>query len=178
MNDMERDVLATHLPHELTMLHYSLEQVNKLSGDSSSNEKDPRRIVAFECFWLHARNLIEFFGTNAVDASTVSPKVFTKKALVYNIGSDTLMLRINKQISHLQHERGLSGDAPLTGADMIAVKEQIDTAVSRFEADLHEEAKEWWVSRTPVSIVYDQALTATACTEITMIASTPPKVRP
>ena len=61
MIDDEKGVLTTHLPHELAMLDYCLREVNHLSIDTSSNEKDPRRIIAFECFWLHARNLIEFF---------------------------------------------------------------------------------------------------------------------
>jgi hypothetical protein len=177
MNDKERDILATHLPHELTMLHYCLDQVNRSSGDPLSNERDPRRIIAFECFWLHARNLIEFFETNATDANVVSPRAFTKDALVYSVGSDTLMRRINEQISHLQRERGLSTDAPLTGLDMIEVKDRIDSAVSRFQTNLREEAKEWWTFRTPMSMVYHQALAATACTEITMFTSTPLQIR-
>ncbi len=168
MQDMEIEVLSTHLPHELTMLHYALEQVNGLCVDSSSNDKDPRLIMAFECFWLHARNLFEFFKTDDPKASTISPHVFTKTKLDYEFGSSDLMERINAQITHLQRSRGLSASAPLTGAEMIQVKERIDIAVSRFQAELKDDLKEWWSQREPVAIEYAENLSPTACTEIQM----------
>ncbi len=169
MQDMEIEVLSTHLPHELTMLDYTLEQVNGLCGDTSSNDKDPRLIMAFECFWLHARNLIEFFKTDDPKASTVSPHAFTKTELDYGFGSKELMDRINAQISHLQRNRGLFASGPLTGTDMIQVKERIDCALARFQSELKGELKEWWCHRDPVATEYAENLSATACTEIQMV---------
>jgi hypothetical protein len=119
MEEKEIDVLTTHLPHELTMLQYCLEQVNDSSADTSSNPEDPSRIMAFECFWLHAGNLIEFFRTESPTASTVSPHIFTKTEIDYGFGSRDLMDRINAQITHLQRNRGLSASDALTGADII-----------------------------------------------------------
>ena len=124
--------------------------------------------MAFECFWLHARNLIEFFMTDDPNASTVSPHIFTKTELDYGFGLRDLMDRINAQITHLQRSRGLSGSGFLTGGDMIRVKERIDGAVARFQVDLKDELKEWWTHRTPVAIDYVPDLWATACTEIQM----------
>ena len=167
MDERELEILTTHLPHELTMLQFSLEQVNDLCSDSTANESNPRLIMAFECFWLHARNLIEFFRTNDLDAGTVSSRAFTNTAHDYGF-DPLLMTRINEQITHLQRSRGLSANGPLYGSDMICVKERIDNAVFRFQADLKSDQEDWWTQRTPVVLEYSQSLSTLACTEIQM----------
>jgi hypothetical protein len=69
--------------------------------------------MAFECFWLHARNLIEFFNTTGPNANVVSPNIFTNANTAYNMGStDDLMRRIHEQISHLQRNRGFLAARP------------------------------------------------------------------
>ena len=101
----EKDLLAEHLPYELAQLDACL-----FLATSSSEDDQERltRLMAIDCFYLHARSLIEFYEGNEVDPTKtrVSARRFTKHPPSYP-NFEPYRDVINDQVTHLQLERGV-----------------------------------------------------------------------
>lgn len=61
MDEKQREILTEHLPYELDMFELAFLRLH--SAEFADQRKDDfLKNSSIETFWLHARNLIEFFG--------------------------------------------------------------------------------------------------------------------
>jgi hypothetical protein len=98
-----RQMLMEHLPHELQMLEWSYAA---LYDDQLSSFRDHMLIgnLAIESFWLHARNLAEFFRypRNGTEEGVASASDFVRsQRFDPQIDLQQLIDEINVQIAHL-----------------------------------------------------------------------------
>ena len=123
-----REVFDKHLPYEIEMLRFSSAA---LPGESPSGLTN----ALIECFWLHARNLIEFLKDDyrlnfcAQPYPPFNGWTVTKR--------NKLLARINNQISHLIYD--LRTDDPLgklNGDDMMSCLSLIEAELLVFKANL------------------------------------------
>jgi hypothetical protein len=149
MNEIESSILKEHLPYELAMLELSFIFLNsdKLTKLRSI---DFYKNASVECFWLHARNLIEFLThpPSGGHRGTVSARDFAPSFEPETIMRD-MDRRINAGVSHLVYERKSQPEEKLGGYDMLRVKEHIDREIKLFERALLPEYAEIWVPRAP-----------------------------
>ncbi len=160
MEEDQINLLEEHLPYEHDMLDAAYEILTANAHTSAPQDWFSRNAAINE-FWLHARNLIEFYcnpsGTSASasDFTTepLRPEFRFKKnaAAVTNAGEDFSTL-INEQICHLKYERVTSPDEKLGGYDLQRVKESIDRALNKFQGLLTDEARRVWKERKKQTI--------------------------
>jgi hypothetical protein len=164
-------ILTEHLPYELDMF----ESAFLVLLDQRFSEQ--RKLIfvrnaAIECFWTHARNLIEFLThpASGTQIGTVSARDFAPKFSPQTIMKE-MDKRINEGVTHLLYERAELEKIKLNGYDMLRVKEHIDREISRFEKEMNPEYRSVWVPRNPSKWVVadDQTLTATNSTTSTSL---------
>ena len=146
----EISILEEHLPYELDMLDKAYE----LLITEMHNEEPNRVIVSLciECFWLHARNLIEFFrGTNK-SGRTAAAITFTKDQVAYVFDTNITEF-INDQICHINYNRNILSESKLMGSEVKRNKESIDRAVLKFQDNLTEESRGHWSIRNPAKFI-------------------------
>jgi hypothetical protein len=134
-----------HLPYEIDMLR---ELYPELTG--RRNTQLIHNAVV-ESFHTHARNLIEFFVM--ANNCNFDPRWFTNG---FNINQkfikDTLVHKINQQISHLTAKRTKVGDDQLGEPQWEEIKNSIEGEISRFEAALSTSNKVTWKPLQPTHI--------------------------
>ena len=104
MEEDHQRFLKTDLPYELDALERAFLVV---TSNQLAHHFRPTTALAnlfIENFWLHARNLTEFFET-AKNSSTVSPLEFTNDTYRKPNSLEPLRDLINAQITHLQIAR-------------------------------------------------------------------------
>jgi hypothetical protein len=121
------------------------------ASESQSKEDWAKLETPKNGFWLHARNLIEFFKTPASDSRTAAADHFTTEVIHYEMPSKEMKNKINDQISHLNYDR-LTDFGKLTFDDAIRIKGQIDRAVAKFQIHLRAEARSLWQFRNPTEV--------------------------
>lgn len=157
MDDAQRNLLREHLPYEHDMLDQAFEFLT--SGTHAEERVNWfKRNAAINEFWVHARNLIEFYDKPKVHNASAS--AFTTEPLcpefrlrkggpaITNAGMAFSDL-INEQVCHLKYERVSVTDEKLGGYDLQRVKESIDRAMKKFQGMLTPEARAVWVDRIP-----------------------------
>ncbi len=83
MDDARKNILTEHLPYEIDLLEYCMEawcQSAPASKDAPQSDW-AKLMMPINGFWLHARNLIEFFTMSASDSRTAAADHFTTKAI-------------------------------------------------------------------------------------------------
>jgi hypothetical protein len=166
-------MLLEHLPYELEMLEWSYAA---LYDDRLAPFRDHMLIsnLANESFWLHARNLLEFFKhpRNGSEVGVASASDFVKsKKFDAQLDLQALIDDINVQISHLQYGRPSTVEQKLNSARMEHVRGAINSALRRFEADMTDEAKSIWGAPRQALSITTTSQTVTACTVISSTAS-------
>jgi hypothetical protein len=132
--------------------------------------------LAVECFWTHARNLIEFFRRprNPDTSGTAAASDFTADRFKMNFDSKMLEDEINQQITHLQYGRPVDAEQKLNTTRMHYIKNAIDSFVRRFIGALELE-KDWkgvFGPREPLTIEFsDAAISATNVVSSTSLSS-------
>jgi hypothetical protein len=142
------DVLHEHLPYELNMLAWALNTWANIPAEpinlSDAGELNKcRRNSAVETFWLHARNLHEFFMQS--QTRTASADHFTNERVDYSdllkeLGSN--IENINDQISHINYARTRNNNEKLDFFLAWRVMGAIGRAVKRFQEKLYPAAKD------------------------------------
>jgi hypothetical protein len=95
------DVLTTHLPYELDQLDASY----IYAGRPVSDQQDRLgQLIAIDCFYLHARSLIEFYARRPSqrDSRTAAAWEFTETPLDYPSDGSKYEALINDQVAHLR----------------------------------------------------------------------------
>jgi hypothetical protein len=152
MHPNAKAMLEEHLPYELEMLQGAYEFLQNPAY--AHDRRHPfARNAAIECFWLHARNLIDFltqassatlFETRgAVSAYHFTTKSYDPDGIGRDINDD-----INQSITHLQYGRKSQAQPTLDVFTMLRVKQHIERQIKKFEDALTEEAGKVWVRRT------------------------------
>jgi hypothetical protein len=149
----KRAMLEEHLPYELSMLEAAFDFLVKKEF-APYHECLFLHNTSVECFWMHARNLLEFFRSKP-GASTATPLDFTVTFAHEKVGRD-IEDQINNAITHLQYGRK-SQPLALNNGTMIHIKGVIDREVKKFQEALTTEAhKVWKLRAAPSKInVYD-----------------------
>jgi hypothetical protein len=158
-------ILKEHLPYEIDMLDAA---TGYMESDESSKGLQPAdraiRNAVIEAFWVHARNLVEFFRrpkSKSVDAMAyeASAKDFAEKFHT-KLKAKAVIDKINTQITHLGFGR-ISSEEKLGGIDANWLKHAIDTEIKRFEQLLNPECRSYWVTRPPTRFAFIQNATCT-----------------
>jgi hypothetical protein len=124
--------LKEHLPYELDMLQAAYEFLHKNHYAGYRNVPFLKN-AAIECFWMHARNLLEFFRLPKSSPDTrasVSPKDFTNGFQHDGIGR-TIEDDINRAITHLQYGRKSQPQETLDRWTMCRVKDHIEREIKK-----------------------------------------------
>jgi hypothetical protein len=171
-------LLKEHLPYE----HRMLDEAHKVITSPSPALDWFAKNAAINVFWLHARNLIEFYRSpKSADASAshftnvnLLPEFKLKKGQPADAKhGQELVTLINEQICHLKYERVTSPNEKLSGYDYTLAKEAIDRARDKFQSSLTDEARRVWeVQCSPVELAYVTS-EASATNEIVIISSSP-----
>lgn len=75
-------------------------------------------LMSFECFFLHARNLVSFFRRpidKDKEKGEASAKTFTGPGVIYKAEQASFknfLDLINEQITHIQYQRGRNAKCP------------------------------------------------------------------
>jgi hypothetical protein len=142
-------VLKEHLPYELDMLEQSFLRLHSEGAD----ELDKLiKNALVETFWVHARNLFEFFKQcpssehtrGIVSAQDLAPGYERLKEK-----SENFTGRVNDQITHLRYER-VSKDK-FNEYEMLRAKEAIEREFKRFQKKLIDpDYLTVWTPRLPM----------------------------
>jgi hypothetical protein len=183
MHPNAKAVLEEHLPYELNMLQAAYEFLHK------DDYADYRNVAflknaAIECFWMHARNLLDFLrqpkNTSHDAKGSVSAKDFTSKFDYQGIG-DEMNDEINRAFTHLQYGRKSQPQKKPGTFDMLRVKEHIEREIGKFERALTKDYKEAWTPRArpePIAITSGGLTSATnATTFATLLVGFPEQQR-
>ena len=164
--DMERAkiVLDDALPYELDMfdaaVHYmQTDEFSKLTRPTTEIEWLTCNAI-IECFWTHARCLIEFFSRRKnqdFTASAASAMDFTEgfhpsSEMETLWGPGRLAEILNEQVSHVGFCRKAQQLQKLGTSEMVRVKSIIDKEVENFERTLKREFQPYWKSRQPIRL--------------------------
>jgi hypothetical protein len=106
--------------------------------------------AAIECFWLHARNLLEFLRqpkSSPDTGASVSARDFTTKFNHDPIGR-CIEDEINKAFTHLQYGRKSQPQETLDAYTMLRVKEHIEREIAKFQRDLSDGCNKVWKPRS------------------------------
>lgn len=155
LNQDDIAILEEHLPYELDMLVEALASWGSLPARADESRSDWfRRMSAIEVFWVHARNLEEFFEDRQAEGRTAAASHFLSGAeLKYNMSEVTkLVKKVQDQIVHLNYDRPRESLEKLSYYEAERVKGHIDRAVNQFQIQLSHDARKHWKHREPVSI--------------------------
>lgn len=164
------DVLTTHLPYELDQLDASY----IYAGNPVSDRRDRLgQLIAIDCFYLHARSLIEFYARrpSQQDSRTAAAWEFTEAPLDYPSDGSKYEALINDQVAHLNYARGRHSKEPLSGPSMIEIHRVLEASFYKFQANLTAQSKKHWTGRQPRVINVTEGNQNSACNEIYMSVS-------
>ena len=82
---------------------------------------------------------------------------------------DTLVTKINAEISHLGYGRKTRADEKLGSIDMNWLKPAIDSEIRRFEESLNFDCRDHWVKRRPVPFIAVNATHTTSTSELIIV---------
>jgi hypothetical protein len=105
-----------------------------------------------ESFWIHARNLIEFFNQSKGDGlkGVASPQDMTE-GYIPDTKMRELDQMINVQITHLQYHRPAFTEEQLNFPEMDRVRGVIAREVGKFNhCMLSSKYRDAWTSRPPI----------------------------
>jgi hypothetical protein len=135
-------LLIDHFPYEIMMLD---ETVTLLSIPDLHPHL---RNMAIEAFWLHARNLVEFFtlrpNVSGTYSGVASARDFTDTAFKSDLELGDLPNTINSQVCHLRYERTSNVPEKLDGFDIQRVKTALDRDITKFTRHLTPESRKLW----------------------------------
>lgn len=153
MEDVRKNILTEHLPYEIDLLEQCIEAwSHSVPASKGASKSDwAKLMMPINGFWLHARNLIEFFTMPASDGRTAAADHFTTDTIHYQMPNKAELKKIHDQISHLNYDR-LTGFGKLTIHDAVRIKGQIDRAIAKFQDHLTAEAAFLWQKRTPIKV--------------------------
>jgi hypothetical protein len=167
-DDMRRAeiVLDDAFPYELDMLDAAArfmqsDQFKKLANPKNEIEWLTRN-AAVECFWTHARCLIEFFNrpkNKDFSASSALARDFTDEnfrpsgEMQKLWGAGRLSEQINEQVSHVGFCRKAEQFQKLRADQMVRVKAIIDKEVEEFDRRLQTAFRPYWKTRQRVPLV-------------------------
>jgi hypothetical protein len=180
MDQIKIAILTQHLPYELDMFDEATAYLQSKEFEQSVNVTERgtawfKKNAAIEVFWTHARNLIEFLIRTK--SKSIDEMMFAASARDFaeefrsELDADTLMGKINAQVSHLGFGRKTSPVEKLGSIDMNWVKPAIDSEIKRFESLLNSDCRDYWVTRHPIALVTPQPTHTTSATS--MIVSMP-----
>lgn len=125
------------LPHEISMFRatYDLARAPRPAAEHGA---------LVESFLLHVRNLIEFFKDRP--SCDFDPRMFTVASyqLDKDFIADSVLPRINAEISHLTAKRISSDAARLGPRDWALIVRALDTEINRFTRALSTEYQGKW----------------------------------
>src|SRR5215213_7782926 len=137
MEAQKAALLTDHFPYEIMMLDETVVLL------SIADLHPHLRNMAIEAFWLHARNLVEFFtlrpNVNGTCSGVASARDFTDVAFRSDLDLGDLPNTINSQICHLRYERTSYAPEKLDGFDIQRVKAAIDRDITKFVRHLTPE---------------------------------------
>jgi hypothetical protein len=144
-------ILEEHLPYELDVLDEALiAWCDNPKRDNETKQQWFRRMSAIEAFWVHARNLEEFFEDRQGDSRTAAASHFSATRFICSTSEVTkLVEKIQDQVVHLNYDRATCLEQKLSYWDAVRIKDQIDRAVQRLQEQLTDEAKRHWKPRQP-----------------------------
>jgi hypothetical protein len=132
-----QEIFEDHLPYEITMLRWGCRAAG--SGILEGNMQN----AAIECFWLHARNLMEFFKKghqNRYCSGTPFEAFVGSAALV-----EALTPRINNQIAHVIFDKRTSATSEkLDWPEVTACHQLIETELAKFTDHLDQRWQPKW----------------------------------
>jgi|ERR1043165_1916601 hypothetical protein len=135
-------LLTDHFPYEIMMLD---ETVGLLG---IANLHPHIRNMAIESFWVHARNLVEFFtlrpNVDGTCSGVASARDFTDSGFRSDLTLGDLPDTINSQICHLRYERTSNVPEKLDGFDIQRVKAALDRDISKFIEHLWPDTRQFW----------------------------------
>jgi len=156
--DRKKKLFEEHLPYELDMFDEAAKFLMSDEFAKLDREKNKgdwfRANAAIEAFWTHARTLKEFYTQPknpepVQDAHHASAQDFAP-GYRHDLDLDTVIKKINAQISHLNYGRESVPPAKL-GHEMHYVKAAIDKQWRRFQERLTAAAikkehrdRAWW----------------------------------
>lgn len=163
-------ILKTHLPYELDQLDAAYVFAGR---PAEAQEGLLLRLMAIDCFYLHARSLIEFYGRRPTktDGRTAAAWEFTNDPIDYPSDETKFSALINDQVAHLNYARGANSEQPLSGASMIQIHTVLDQSLQKFQHHLTKEALQHWKHREPRGIWIQAGNQESACNEIYMSTS-------
>lgn len=174
------DMLVEHLPYEIDMMRVAyayLRSTDRAKSREAIGENTGLvtflNNAAIEAFWIHARNLLEFFGRESqAEGRTACAQDFTHSSLTYDLPFDNLKELINEQICHLQYKRYRDPLDKIDGFTMQRVMEAIDRAIALFEVTLKQDFAELWSARPKIQVTSVEANHSSATNHIFAISST------
>ncbi len=132
-------IWSTHLPYEIDMLRFS----HYLLQHAGDNKKMTNSLI--ECFFIHARSLIDFFGEdkpeNSKDAVARQFIQLSYKPFGGNSprpSSNSPYWKLNKQITHLTYDRIVNDDEKISSKDRYSLRDLIEREIENFRQHIRE----------------------------------------
>jgi len=155
MDPAHKMILERDLPYELDMLERAFQFIVQ---DELADHPEIIffRDMAFETFWVHARNVSEFMAQprNVNATGVAAARDFTEEQsdMRYKL-DERLINKINDQITHLRYERPPNDSGKLNTHDMERVYAALNSVVKEFETRLSTDARDLWEQREPKQYV-------------------------
>ena len=134
---LKEEFFTHHLPHEIEMFRATYE-LARAARPAAEHE------ALLESFLLHARNLIEFFQDRP--SCDFDPRMFTVASYQLNKDfiADSVLPRINKQVSHLTARKVARDSDKLAPRDWALILRALEEETSRFGKALTSEYAAKW----------------------------------
>lgn len=174
------DMLVEHVPYEIDMMRAAYAylrsndriRVRDTIGDVTGLVTFLNN-AAIEAFWVHTRNLLEFFRREAqAEGRTACAQDFTRTSQSYDLPFGNLEDLINEQICHLQYNRFREPFNKMRGFTMQRVMEAIDRAIELFEQNLKKDFEEIWTARPKIQVISVEAVHPSATNQVFSISTT------
>jgi hypothetical protein len=163
LNDKEQELLEVHLSYELDILDYAFViAATKAEGA----EESLHRLMAMDAFYIHARNLIEFFHGSSVDGRTAVARRFTKEGDFNYHNFDEYKEIINDQVAHLNLARGTNASRTIDGEVLAQIRDKLNVCLNRFQCNLTKDAHQHWQRRQTKNYAITDDSQDSACTVI------------
>jgi len=180
MDKAHEDQLSHHLRYEHDVLRHAHAF---LTEETFADERKDwfKRQAAIIAFWVSARSLIEFYEKEK--AHNPSASRFTKSTFYPNFKlkkhdpedknySEEFSDLVTMQITHIKLERVIDTNRKLGGYDLDRVKEALDRALKKFQAELNDESREVWNRPPPPPTLIVDGSLASASSLATTYTST------
>jgi hypothetical protein len=181
-------ILEEHLPYELDALDEALIAWRDIpKRDNETKQQWFRRMSAIEAFWVHARNLEEFFEDRQGDSRTAAASHFSTTRFICSTSEVTkLVEKVQDQVVHLNYDRATSSGQKLNYYEALRTKGHIDRAIQQFQEQLTDEARRHWKPRQPQTLSFPDTPPTTSnhfsvvgsATEIASLGPTGPYLSP